>query len=113
MASISVLEELNNLENSLRKQTNDNILLKHGLTEQIEEFQKPVVEKLGEIKEGQTRQTAIEFNKLPIENKFQEALGFPIQASLVQNLPKSIQPIILSEKGAATLSRDQRAAVSV
>ena len=44
-----VLKQLNDLRKQLTTQTNNNILQKHGLTEQIVEFQKYVTDALKEI----------------------------------------------------------------
>ena len=43
------MEELNNIENIFRDQTNKNIIMKKGVAEIIEEFQKPVVSELKNI----------------------------------------------------------------
>ena len=43
-----VLKQLNELRKQLTTQTNNNILQKHGLTEEIVEFQKPVINSLKE-----------------------------------------------------------------
>ena len=43
------MEELNNIENIFRDQTNKNIIMKKGVAEIIEEFQKPVVTELKNI----------------------------------------------------------------
>ena len=43
-----ILKQLSELRKQLTTQTNNNILQKHGLTEQIVEFQKPVTDKLKE-----------------------------------------------------------------
>ena len=42
------LKQLSDLRKQLTTQTNNNILQKHGLTEQIVEFQKPVTDTLKE-----------------------------------------------------------------
>ena len=46
-----ILEQLVALKNQFRNNTNKNILLKHGISEQINEFQKPVVDSLKKIEE--------------------------------------------------------------
>ena len=47
--SLKILNELNNIENHLRNKTNQNILNRFGLNEMIDDFQKPVVNKLENI----------------------------------------------------------------
>ena len=48
MGEKSILKQLSELRNQLTTQTNNNILQKHGLTEKIVEFQKPVTDSLKE-----------------------------------------------------------------
>ena len=43
------MEELHNIKKNFRDQTNKNIIMKKGVTEIIEEFQKPVVSELKNI----------------------------------------------------------------
>ena len=47
--NIKIMEELNNIENNFRDQTNKNIIMKKGVAAIIEEFQKPVVSELKNI----------------------------------------------------------------
>ena len=47
--NIKIMEELNNIENIFRDQTNKNIIMKKGVAEIIEEFQKPVITELKNI----------------------------------------------------------------
>ena len=60
-----VLKQLNELRKQLTTQTNNNILQKHGLTEKIVEFQKPVTDTLKENNQQVTKRLkAIEDSRM-------------------------------------------------
>ena len=49
MGNVKIMNELINLQNYFRNQTNNNIVMKQRLTEMIEDFQKPIVNELGNV----------------------------------------------------------------
>ncbi len=72
MSEKSILKQLSELRNQLTTQTNNNIFQKHGLTEKIVEFQKPVTDSLKE----NNKQVVNTFKA--IDEKPKHDLVFPI-----------------------------------